>query len=216
MSYKQLESAQEELASSITHGVGAALSVAGLVVLVIAACLSGTAWHIVGCSIFGGTLVAMYTASTLYHSFRTPRLKQTLQVVDHCCIYLLIAGSFTPFALVNLRGGWGWSLFGVLWGMALVGVLFKIHFLGRFETASTVFYILMGWIVIIGAKPMLATISPVGIAWLVAGGITYTTGVIFYAWTKLPYNHAIWHLFVLGGSACHYFAVYSSVLPLKL
>ncbi|MBI3922382.1 MAG: hemolysin III family protein [Armatimonadetes bacterium] len=207
------DSAHEELANSVTHGVGAVLSVAGLVVLVALACLKGTAWHIVGCSVYGGTLAAMYVVSTLYHSFRTPRLKHVFKTLDHCCIYLLIAGSFTPFALVNLRGGWGWSLFGVLWGFALVGVLFKIYFVGKFETVSTVLYLLMGWLVLIAAKPMLATIPAGGIGWLVAGGLAYSAGVIFYAWKKLPYNHAIWHLFVLAGSVCHYFAIYYSVLP---
>lgn len=196
-----------EAINAMTHGVGVILSIVGLVFLAIISCRRGSAWHIVACSVYGATSVALFAASTLYHSTQNPRRKDIFKVADHCCIYLLIAGSFTPFALVNLRGAWGWSLFGVLWGLALLGILFKIFFIGRFEVASTVFYLLMGWLAIIGIKPIIAAVPPTGVVLLIAGGLFYSVGVIFYAWRKLPYHHALWHLFVLGGSICHYFAV---------
>jgi hemolysin III len=190
-----------------------ALSVAGLAVLVTLAALKGTAWHIVGCSVYGATLVLLYTASTLYHSVRSPRLKRFFRIIDHASIYLLIAGTYTPFTLVNLRGGWGWTLFGLVWGLAALGILFKVFFVGRFSIASTAVYLLMGWLVVIAIKPLLTLVPSGGILWLLVGGLAYTAGVVFFAWGKLPYNHAVWHVFVLTGSICHYFAVLFYVLP---
>ena len=204
----------EEIANSITHGIGAVLSVAGLTLLVVLAAIYGDVWRIVSFSVYGSTLVILYLASTLYHSFQHPRVKHIFRVFDHVSIYLLIAGSYTPFLLVSMRGAWGWSLLAVVWGLALLGVTFKVIFIGRYEVLATAAYVLMGWLVVIAFKQMLAHVPPGGVALLIAGGITYTLGVIFYAWEKLPFNHAIWHLFVLGGSAFHFFAVLFYILPM--
>ena len=203
----------EEIANAITHGIGLLLSIAGFVVLLVLAALRGTAWHIVACSIYGATLICLYTASTLYHAVISPRVKRALRIFDHSAIYLLIAGTYTPFLLVSLRGPWGWSLFGVIWGLALVGVLFKFWFVERFAILSTAVYIAMGWLVVIAAKPVITHLPLTAIIWLLAGGLAYTGGVIFFAAKRIPYSHAIWHLFVLAGSICHYFAVLSTVIP---
>jgi hemolysin III len=203
----------EELLNSITHGLGLALSIAGFLVLLVLSVIRGDAWHIAGCSIFGATLIFLYGASTLYHSFKALHLKRPLRILDHSAIYLLIAGTYTPFTLVNLRGPWGWSLFAAVWILAALGIVFKVFFVDRFAVASTVIYLLMGWLGIVAIKPILALVPPGGFAWLVAGGLAYTVGIVFFACRKVPYNHAIWHLFVLAGSICHYFAVVVSVLP---
>lgn len=203
----------EEIANAITHGIGLLLSIAGFVVLLVLATLRGTAWHIVACSIYGATLICLYAASTLYHAVISPRVKRALRIFDHSAIYLLIAGSYTPFLLVSLRGPWGWSLFGVIWGLALAGVLFKFWFVERFAILSTAVYIAMGWLVVIAAKPVITHLSLTAMIWLLAGGLAYTGGVIFFAAKRIPYSHAIWHLFVLAGSFCHYFAVVSTVIP---
>jgi len=203
----------EEIANAITHGIGLLLSIAGFVVLLVLAALRGTAWHIVACSIYGATLICLYAASTLYHAVISPRVKRALRIFDHSAIYLLISGTYTPFLLVSLRGPWGWSLFGVIWGLALAGVLFKFWFVERFAILSTVVYIAMGWLVVIAAKPVITHLSLTAIIWLLAGGLAYTGGVIFFAAKRIPYSHAIWHLFVLAGSICHYFAVLSTVIP---
>ncbi|HQY05181.1 MAG TPA: hemolysin III family protein [Lacunisphaera sp.] len=205
--------AREELANSLTHGLGAVLSVAGLVLLVVFAARHGDAWHVVSTAIFGTTLVLLYTASTLYHSLRGERLKQRLQKFDHAAIFLLIAGTYTPFVLVPLRGPWGWSLFGIVWGLAIVGVALKFWFAGRFKLVSTLIYIGMGWLVVIAIKPLMAALPAGGVKLLVAGGLCYTGGAVFYLWKRLPYHHAVWHLFVLGGSACHWAAVFCYVVP---
>ena len=209
----KLRHSLEEIANAITHGIGLLLSIAGFVVLLVLAALRGTAWHIVACSIYGATLICLYTASTLYHAVISPRVKRALRIFDHSAIYLLIAGTYTPFLLVSLRGPWGWSLFGVIWGLALVGVLFKFWFVERFAILSTVVYIAMGWLVVIAAKPVITHLPLTAIIWLLAGGLAYTGGVIFFAAKRIPYSHAIWHLFVLAGSICHYFAVLSTVIP---
>ncbi len=205
----------EEIANSITHGIGAGLSVAGLTLLVVFASIYGDVWRVVSFSIYGSTLILLYLASTLYHSFQNPRVKRVFKIIDHAAIYLLIAGTYTPILLVNMRGAWGWTLFVVIWGLTLAGIVLKIFFIHRFKKLSTVIYVLMGWLCIVAIKEMIATIPPGGLAWLIAGGITYTLGVIFYVWHKLPYNHAIWHLFVLGGSICHFFAILFYVLPME-
>lgn len=199
--------AHEELANSLTHGFGVAASVAVCVILVVRASLFGDAWHIVGAAVFGATLILLFTASTLYHAVRSQRVKARLKVVDHAAIYLLIAGSYTPFTLVELRGGWGWSMFGVIWGLAACGVVFKLFFTGRFRRFSTGIYIGMGWLVVIAIVPMIREMTPVVLGWLLAGGVIYTVGTVFYHSRRLPYAHAVWHLFVLGGSMCHAIAV---------
>ena len=209
----KLRHSLEEIANAITHGIGLLLSIAGFVVLLVLAALRGTAWHIVACSIYGATLICLYTASTLYHAVISPRVKRALRIFDHSAIYVLIAGTYTPFLLVSLRGPWGWSLFGVIWGLALVGVLFKFWFVERFAILSTAVYIAMGWLVVIAAKPVITHLPLTAIIWLLAGGLAYTGGVIFFAAKRIPYSHAIWHLFVLAGSICHYFAVLSTVIP---
>jgi len=209
----KLRHSLEEIANAITHGIGLLLSIAGFVMLLVLAALRGTAWHIVACSIYGATLICLYAASTLYHAVISPRVKRALRIFDHSAIYLLIAGTYTPFLLVSLRGPWGWSLFGVIWGLALVGVLFKFWFVERFAILSTAVYIAMGWLVVIAAKPVITHLPLTAIIWLLAGGLAYTGGVIFFAAKRIPYSHAIWHLFVLAGSICHYFAVLSTVIP---
>jgi hemolysin III len=201
----------EEIANTITHSIGLLLSIAGFGVLLAFAILRGTASHIVACSIYGTTLICLYTASTLYHAAISPRSKRVLKIFDHSAIYLLIAGTYTPFLLLNLRGAWGWSLFGVVWGLAFAGIVFKFWFVDHFPYLSTAIYIAMGWLVIIAAKPVLAHVPATTLLWLLAGGLLYTSGVIFYAWQRLPYNHVVWHLFVLAGSTCHYFAVLRSL-----
>jgi len=204
---------KEEKINALTHGLGAGLGALGLAVLVVKAALNGDAWHIVSCSIYGAMLVLLFTSSTLYHSFCDERVKHAFRIVDHASIYLLIAGTYTPFLLVNLRGGWGWSLFGVVWGLALAGIVFQIFFVDRFRLAQTLIYLAMGWLVVIAVKPLLANVPRPGLLWLLAGGLSYTVGAIFYLWKKLPYHHAVWHLFVLAGSVCHYFAILFYVIP---
>jgi len=213
MSSDEDKSLIEELANSITHGIGLVLSIVGLAVLVVLSVMNGNAWHIAGCTTFGVTLVLLYAASTVYHSFRTPHLKRILKILDHAAIYLLIAGTYTPFTLVNLRGFWGWTLFGLVWSLSIFGILWKLFHVDRFQIVSTLIYIVMGWIVIIAIKPVLAAVPLSGVLWLLAGGLFYTVGVLFFAWNRVPYNHAIWHVFVMAGSICHYFAVLFYVLP---
>lgn len=204
----------EEIANAVTSGIGTALSIAGLVVMVVFAALEGSVWHIVGVTIFGASLIFSHLASTLYHAIAPPRAKRVFQVIDHLAIYVLIAGTYTPFTLVNLRGPWGWSLLGLIWGLGLVGVLIKTTRLDTVPYLSTAFYVAMGWTVILVIKPLLESVAPGGVVLLVAGGLSYTAGVLFYAWNRMPYNHAVWHLFVIGGSACHVFAVLFYVVPL--
>lgn len=196
----------------MTHGIGLVLSLAGFAVLLGLAILRGTVWHILACSIYGASLVCLYCASTLYHAALSGRLKRVLKIFDHSAIYLLIAGTYTPFLLLNLRGPWGWSLLGVIWGLALAGILFKLWFVDHFEHASTGVYVAMGWLVVVAAKPVLVHVPAATVIWLVVGGLLYSAGVVFYAWKRLPYNHAVWHVFVLAGSTCHYFAVLRCVL----
>jgi hemolysin III len=203
----------EELANALSHGLGIVLSLAAVTLLAVFAALNGTARHIVSFSIYGATLVLLYTASTLYHSFRNPRAKQILRVCDHAAIYLLIAGTYTPFALVVFHGAFGWTLFGLAWGMAATGVLLKLLFVGRFHGVAVGLYIAMGWLIVIGIKPLIQSVPGPGLALLVVGGLLYTGGVAFYANKRIPWNHAIWHLFVLGGRVCQFFAILFYALP---
>lgn len=203
----------EEIANSVIHGIGAALGVAGLVVLVVLAALQQDPWRVVSFSIYGGTLIVLYLTSTLYHSLQHPRAKAVFRVMDHATIYLLIAGTYTPFLLVSLRGAWGWTLLGLIWGLALLGIGYQVLRGGRQGTLSVLSYILMGWLCVIALRELLANVPIGGLIWLAIGGVLYTVGVIFYSWQRLPYNHAIWHLFVLGGSIAHFVSMLFYVLP---
>lgn len=205
----------EELVNVITHGIGAALGIAGLGALMVGAWRHSDAWRTVSFIIYGATLVLLYLASTFYHGARSPRVKRLLQFFDHTAIYLLIAGTYTPFALVSLRGSWGWTMFGLIWGLAMTGILLNVFFFGRLGFISTILYLLMGWLVVVAIKPVIDAVSVRGLVWLIAGGLSYTVGVVFYAWHRLPYAHSIWHLFVLAGSVFHYFAIFFYVLPVR-
>lgn len=204
-----------EIANSVTHGIGALLAIAGLVVLVFFAAIYGNVWHVVSFSIYGSTLVLLYLASTLYHSAQNPEVKKTLRIIDHAAIYLLIAGTYTPFMLVTLQGVRGWVMFGVIWGLAVIGIFYKIFFINRHVVISTIFYLLMGWMIVFSIGDLFRALPLGGIIFLGAGGLSYTLGIIFYAGRERLLMHAIWHLFVLGGSICHFFAILFYVLPLK-
>jgi hemolysin III len=197
-----------ELASGVTHGVGLLASIVGLVLLVLSSARHGGARTIAACSVYGATLVLLYLASTLYHTspWNTPA-RRVLRIIDHSAIYLLIAGTYTPITLITLNGPWGWSLFGVVWGLALVGIAFKAFFCGRFELVSGLFYLVMGWLAVVAIVPLVERIPLAGLVWLFAGGVAYTAGVIFYARPVVRHHHAVWHLFVMLGSTCHFFAV---------
>lgn len=193
--------------NSISHLVGAALAVAGTAVLVVLAARVGDPWKIVSFSVYGATLVVLYVFSTLYHSIRG-RAKNVLRKFDHCSIYLLIAGSYTPFALVSLRGPWGWSLLGAVWGLALLGIAQEIWLAKGARILSLVIYVVMGWLALVAIVPLWLALTPAGFAWLAAGGALYTAGIAFYATDhKVRHGHGVWHLFVLGGSACHFLTV---------
>ncbi len=200
----------EEIANSITHGVGAVLSIAGLVALVLAS-LDRSAWQIVACAIYGTSLVLLYISSTIYHALANNRAKRVFKILDHSSIYVLIAGTYTPFTLITLRGPWGWSLFGVVWGLCLCGVVCKSLWIDRLKVASTVVYLLMGWCAVLAVRPLLGALSWTGFLWLLAGGLCYTAGVAFYVNSR-RFAHFVWHLFVLAGSLCHYWAVFRYVL----
>jgi len=196
-----------ELANALTHGVGFVAGAVALSALVVLAARGGDPGRIVGAAVFGTTLVLLYLASTLYHAVPHPRTRSRLKVLDHSAIFLLIAGTYTPFTIGVLRGPWGWSLFGVVWGLAVVGVALKVFFTGRFRLASTLVYLGMGWMGVVAAGPLLQALSPTAVGWLVAGGIAYTAGTPFYQLDRFRYSHAVWHGFVLAGSACHVVAV---------
>ncbi len=204
-----------EIANAVTHGIGTLLAIAGLVLLVVYASNYGNTWHVVSFTIYGSTLVLLFLSSTLYHSIQHPEAKRILRIIDHSAIYLLIAGTYTPFTLVTLQGVQGWVLFGVIWSLALLGILYKIFFINRHVIISTLFYLLMGWMIVFSIKDLFQGLSTNGIILLGAGGLSYTLGMIFYAGRNRLLMHAIWHLFVLGGSICHFFAILFYVLPLK-
>ena len=208
-----LNSLREELANSIISGVGFVFAVAGSIVLVARAGNYGTARHIVSCSVYGTTLIFLYATSTLYHSIHFPRAKAILRAFDHSAIFLLIAGTYTPFALVNLHGAWGWSLFGVIWGLAALGIAFQA-WLRRWPVARVGLYVGMGWAMVVAVKPLFAAVAPGGLVLLLVGGLAYTLGLGFYAWRRLPYHHAIWHVFVLAGSISHFFAILFYVISI--
>lgn len=206
-------SPKEEIVNAITHGLGTLLAISALILLVIFATINGNSYHIVGCSIFGASLILLYSMSTLYHAVRIPRLKKIFRALDHSSIFLLIAGTYTPFTLVNLHGSWGWTIFGVVWGMAIVGIILETVTKQKFKKISLALYISMGWLIIVAIKPLLSTVDTGGIILLVSGGLCYSLGVIFYIWKSLVFHHAIWHLFVLAGSILHFFAVFFYVIP---
>lgn len=206
--------AGEEIANSLTHGLGIVISITGLVVLTVFASLFGTAWHIVSCSIYGTTQILLYTASTLYHSIPLPRAQAVLRTLDHSAIFLLIAGTYTPFTLVNLRGPWGWALFGVIWGLAIIGIALQSFLIRQKTWVMAMPYLAMGWVAIVGLKPLLESVAPGGLILLFSGGGAYTLGSVFYVWRRVPYHHAIWHGFVLAGSVFHFFAILFYVVPL--
>lgn len=208
MSTSRVAGPREELANAITHGAGFVASLIGLPFLVLSAANRGERAALVGASVFGAALVALYAASTLYHAVSHPTLKQKMRVLDHAAIYLLIAGTYTPFTLGVLRGRWGWALFGIVWTLAALGVLFKVLFgSGAMAKLSTIVYVAMGWVAIFAAKPLIANMESAGLMLLVGGGLFYTGGVVFYVDKRRSWTHPVWHLFVLGGSLCHYFAV---------
>ncbi|MDQ3039823.1 MAG: hemolysin III family protein [Pseudomonadota bacterium] len=204
---------REELASALTHGLGATAALAGGAVLITLAALHGDGWQLGAAIVFGVALLLLYLASTLYHSIHHPVVKGRLKVFDHCAIYVLIAGTYTPFTLIGLRGPVGWWLFATIWSLAFAGVVFKLFFTGRFKKLSTLIYIAMGWLILIAAKPLFAALDAWTLGWLIAGGVAYTLGTFFYHRPAMRYSHAIWHLFVIAGSVCHYIAVFAQIHP---
>jgi hemolysin III len=203
----------EEVANWVTHGIGLIFSVVALTLLIVFSSRRGDTWHVVSFTVFGLTLLLLYTASTIYHAFRGQRIRQLLQRFDHAAIFLLIAGTYTPFLLTNLRGPWGWSLFGVIWGLCGAGAVFKLLFGDRYPLASTIAYLFAGWLVVVAVHPLLLHVPAGGLWLLLAGGLCYTGGVVFYLWHRLRFHHAVWHVCVLGGSACHFLAVLLFLLP---
>jgi hemolysin III len=209
----RIQSLGEEIANSVIHGIGAVLAVAALPVLVVVAVHRGGAAQVVGNAIYGATLVLVYVSSTLYHALARNRAKKVFRVLDHSAIYLLIAGTYTPFTLGVLRGAWGWSLFGVVWALAVLGVSLTGALGVRLPRLSTAVYIAMGWLILVAIRPLVAHLPAAGLAWLLAGGVAYTGGVVFYALQRPRFQHAVWHLFVLAGSACHFVAVLRYAAP---
>jgi len=197
----------EEIFNAITHGLGVLLSIAGLVIAVVLAARVKNAYAIISSAIYGSTLIILYISSTLYHSFPDGKVKNLFKIFDHSSIYILIAGTYTPFTLLPLRGGWGWTIFGIIWGLAVLGILFKVFFVHRFNFVSTVIYLLMGWFIIIAAKPLFTSIPFSAAAFLVAGGLCYTLGAVFYIFDRIFFFHIVWHFFVLAGSILHFFSV---------
>jgi hemolysin III len=203
----------EEIANSLTHGVGLVLSVAGLIFLVTLAAFRGDGWHIASSVVYGASLVILYGASTCYHGTTSPELKRKLQIVDHCCIYLLIAGSYTPFALIALGGALGAGLLTFAWASAVLGIAMKVIFRGRFGVAGVISYVVMGWVGIIAVQPLYAALGAAPLALVVAGGMSYSIGVVFFGWHSIRHHHAIFHVFVLGGSILHFLAIAIYVMP---
>jgi hemolysin III len=200
-------SALEEWANSITHGIGAVLAVIGLVAMLVVTASTGDVWQIVSASIYGSTLIFMFLASTLYHAIQPPGIRQVLRQVDHLAILYLIAGSYTPFTLVTLNGSWGWTIFGIVWGLTLIGTVLQLSPARHIKALMVTLYLLMGWVVLVAIKPLMSNLDAGGLGLLVAGGLAYTGGVVFYVNKRIPFNHAIWHMFVLAGAMLHYFSI---------
>jgi hemolysin III len=203
----------EERINILSHALALLFSILGLLALVTRALQFGDTLLLVSFTVFGLSLVALYTASTIYHSTLEPTLRARLRTVDHASIYVLIAGTYTPFTLITLQGAAGWTLFGITWGMAATGIVLKLFFTGRFRLISTLMYVFMGWLIVFFIKPLMASFPPAGLAWLLAGGIAYTLGAVLYSIPKVPFHHAVFHVFVVLGSACHFVAVFRYVLP---
>ncbi|OPJ62418.1 PAQR family membrane homeostasis protein TrhA [Clostridium oryzae] len=208
MDDKKFYTTGEEIANAITHGIGSLLAIAALVLLIVNAVQHGTAWHVVSYSIFGASLVILYTESTLYHSITNRKAKRVFRIFDHSSIYILIAGTYTPFTLTVLRGPLGWSIFGVIWTMAVIGIIIKCKWVGKYDKISTIVYVIMGWMIIISIKILWLHIPHISFYMLVIGGVAYTVGALLYSLNKIPYNHPVWHLFVIAGSVCHFFSVF--------
>ncbi|HOK08389.1 MAG TPA: hemolysin III family protein [Candidatus Hydrogenedens sp.] len=209
---KKVYTTVEEVFHALTHGLGAGLSVAGLIIMLVLAVQKGDPWILASVLVYGNALILLYLSSTLYHSFPQGKLKQFFQFMDHACIYVLIAGTYTPFLLVFMRGIWGWTLFTALWVLTILGFIFKIFFIGKWNRLATVIYVLMGWIAIIALKPAIEMIPFGALILMLIGGILYTGGVAFYLWERLPFHHVIWHLFVLSASIIHFICVYIYIL----
>jgi len=207
------DSLKEEVASAITHGLGVIFSIVALVLLILQATKSGSAWNVTAVSIFGATMILLYLFSTLMHSLMHTRANKVLQILDHAGIYLLIAGSYTPFALITLRGPLGWTLLGIVWGVGILGIIWKLYSTGKHVWISNASYLILGWCCIFAIKPMYEALGLQGFLLLLGGGLAYSLGVIFYVWARLPYNHAIWHLFVLAGSVLIFLSIFYYVAP---
>lgn len=201
------QSLPEEIANAITHGIGVGLAIAALVILVVFAARINDTWKVVSFSIYGATLIILFLSSTLYHSFHQPYLKRFFRILDHSCIFLLIAGTYTPVTIGAMRGGWGWALFGVIWGLTIIGICLKIFAMRNLKWFSILIYVLMGGIIGIAIRPLLQTVSTHFMVWMLIGGLAYCLGIVFYTARKLRFHHAIWHLFVLAGSISHFFAM---------
>lgn len=204
----------EEIANSVTHGIGTVLSVVGMAILIHRAISHGTVLHVVSFAIYGTALILVHFASTLYHALPRSRVKSLFRILDHCSIYLLIAGTYTPFLILCLWGRWGITLFVTVWVLAIVGILYKTMFLGRFKKSSVAMYLIMGWLIVVAAREVWLKVPHAALLYVALGGLLYTVGIVFFAW-KRPYHHAIWHLFVLGGSACHYLGILLYLIPIK-
>ncbi|MEN2767551.1 PAQR family membrane homeostasis protein TrhA [Ornithinibacillus xuwenensis] len=197
----------EEIANATTHGVGVLLSIAGLVLLIVFSAFEGTALHVVSFTIFGATMVILYTSSTLVHALPPGKAKDLFEIFDHSSIYIFIAGTYTPFTLLVIEGALGWTMFGVIWGLAVAGIVFKAYFVKKFLFTSTILYLLMGWLIVIGWNRIVVNLESGGVVLLVAGGLCYTFGTIFYMWRGFKYHHMVWHILVLAGTICHFFCV---------
>ena len=206
------QSLGEEIANSITHGIGVVVSIAALILLVVFSAQKGDTWRVVSFSIYGSTMIILFLASTLYHSFTNIYMKKLFRIVDHSSIFLLISGTYTPILLLSMRGPWGWSIFGVVWGLTLFGIIFEIFFMGRFKAITIGLYLMMGWIIVIAIKPMIISVPKSLLYYIIAGGLFYTVGIIFYVNKKMKYHHAIWHLFVLGGAVSHFLGMYNHLM----
>ena len=203
----------EEIANAITHGIAALLSIAGMVLLIVFSSKMGDKWYVISYTIYGISMFILYLGSTLYHSITNPKAKRVFRIIDHSSIYLLIAGTYTPFTLTILRDSVGWIIFWIVWIMAIIGIVMKVFWVGKYDVASTLLYIFMGWIIIFAIKILLIKLSTAAIVLLVSGGIIYTLGALLYMFDKIPYNHAIWLLFVMGGTSCHFFCILLYLLP---
>jgi hemolysin III len=213
MAQTHIYSKEEEIANAVTHGIGALLSVAALVLLIIFSSLYGTVWHVVSFTIFGSFMVVLYFSSTMVHALPHGKAKDLFEIFDHASIYLFIAGSYTPFTFIVIQGSLGWTLFGIVWGLAIAGTIFKVFFVKKYLFTSTILYVAMGWLIVLGWNQIITNLDFNGIVLLIAGGICYTIGAIFYVWRGFKYHHAVWHIFVIAGTATHFFCVLLYLLP---